>query len=421
VTTKRVLVLVLVLVFLVGMVSGCGQGTAIDTAPERDYYKIGVITCLSGELTYGGHITRRGYEMWAEAVNAKGGIDVGGTRYRVELVFADAQSNPATGADAVERLIVDEKVDLLLGPYSSSVTLAVAPIAEKYGVPHITGSAESPIIWKEGFRYTFGTIPACNLIATSPIETLAALSPKPKSIFIVAADDAFSKAVGEAYESTARKHGIEVLKFEVVPKGIDYSPLISSAASMGAEILAIGGHIIDHIEAVKASKELDYNPLAFVHHYGITAADFYETLGPDAEYIYGASVWEPDVEFSCDLFGSTSEYVEMCKVRWGTTPDYTAAGSTAAGIAFQRAIEIVGATPPLSQDERDQIVEALEALEIMTFYGPVNFADEGEFYHCNTGLQTITIQIQDGKPITVGPPHVRVAAPRYPTPAWDRR
>src|SRR5690349_3179610 len=161
---------------------------------QRDYFKVGVITELSGDLATGGNVTKRGYDLWAQEVNARGGIEIKGKKYQVKLFYADAQSNPASGASAAERLITQEHVDFILGPYSSGVTLAVAPVVEKYKVPMITGSAESPLIWTNKFLYTFGTVPPVNFTGATPIKTLAALKPAPKTAVIFGSNDTFSKA-----------------------------------------------------------------------------------------------------------------------------------------------------------------------------------------------------------------------------------
>ncbi|PZN58587.1 MAG: ABC transporter substrate-binding protein, partial [Proteobacteria bacterium] len=113
--------------------------TARAQAPT---FKAGVITSLSGDNILGGNLTKRGYDLWADAVNEKGGVEVAGERFKVEMFYGDDQSNPATGADAAERLIVQNEVDVLFGPYTSGSTIAVQPICQKYQVPMISGSAE---------------------------------------------------------------------------------------------------------------------------------------------------------------------------------------------------------------------------------------------------------------------------------------
>ncbi len=101
--------------------------------------------------------------------------------------------------------------------------------------------------------------------------------------------------------------------------------------------------------------------------------------------------------------------------------DYTQAGSSAAGLAFQAALQKIGATPPLSEQARVDLVKALETLDVQTFYGRINFATEGQYYHANVGLTPLTVQIQNGKVVVVGPQEDAQAPPHYPMTAWRDR
>jgi branched-chain amino acid transport system substrate-binding protein len=410
------------LVALAALVAA-GLKTGPATAQQPAEFKVGVVTSLSGELAFGGNVTKRGYDLWAETLNQQGGIDIAGKKYKVKLIYADDQSTPATAAVAGERLITQDKVDVILGPYASGTTLALAPITEKYKVPHITGSAESPLIWKGKFRYTFGTIPTVTLIAQASIQTLAQdVSPKPKTMVVLGIDDAFSKFAAEAFRMAAEKFGIKVLKYDIVPEGSDYAPAVSAAKALNPDIFAMGSHEKAAIEMVKAAKELKFNPKAFVQHYGMTTPDFRKGLGKDAEYVFGTAVWTPSLKHEGKvLFKSPKEYADLFKKKFGTDPDYTEAASTAAGIAFQEALRTIKAAPPLPQEQKDALIGALEKLNLMTFYGPIKFATTGDFYHDNAGLQPIALQYQEGQTVEVGPGKLRVKAPKYPTPAWDKR
>ena len=390
---------------------------------KRDFFKVGVVTSLSGELVFGGTVTKRGYDMWADTVNQQGGIEIAGKKYKVTLVYADDQSTPATAAVAGERLITQEKVDFILGPYASGPTLALAPITEKYKMPHITGSAESPLIWKRKFKYTFGTIPSVNLTAQGIIQTLAQdVSPKPKTIGILGIDDPFSKFTAEAFKAASEKLGLKVLKYEIVPEGSDYTPAITSIKAVNPDIFAMGNHEKAAIEMMKIAKELRFNPKAFVQHYGMTTPDFRKGLDKDCEYVFGNAVWTPNMKHqSTILFKTTKEYADAFVAKFKTDPDYTEAGSTAAGIAFQEALRMIKATPPLTDAQKDALIGALEKLNIMTFYGQIKFATEGDSYHCNAGLQPVALQYQGGKTVEVGPGKLRTVAPKYPTPSWDKR
>ncbi|MGQ9696260.1 MAG: amino acid ABC transporter substrate-binding protein [Thermodesulfobacteriota bacterium] len=390
---------------------------------KRDFFKVGVVTSLSGELVFGGTVTKRGYDLWAETVNSKGGIEIGEKKYKVTLIYADDQSTPATAAVAGERLITQEKVDFILGPYASGPTLALAPITEKYKIPHVTGSAESPLIWLRKFKYTFGTIPSVNLTAQAVITVLAKeVSPKPNTIGILGIDDPFSKFTAEAFKVASEKLGFKVVKYEIVPEGSDYTPSISAIKALNPDIFAMGNHEKAAIEMMKISKELKFNPKAFVQHYGMTTPDFRKGLGKDCEYVFGNAVWTPNMKYQSNiLFKTTKEYYDVFVAKFKTEPDYTEAGSTAAGIAFQEALRMIKATPPLTELHKEALIGALERLNIMTFYGQIKFATEGDSYHCNAGLQPVALQYQGGKTVEVGPGNLRRVAPKYPTPPWDKR
>jgi len=216
------------------LIAAAAAVVALTAAAQgaRNYYKVGVVTELSGDLARGGNVTKRGYDLWADAVNATGGIQVGNKKYKVQLFYGDAQSLPSGGAAAAERLINQEQVDFILGPFSSGVTLATAPVVEKFKVPMITGSAESPKIWKEKFQYTFGTIPPVNFTGAAAMEALAKLSPAPRTAVVIGSDDTFSKTTATAFNDSLVKLGIKVLKFNIVPEGEELTPMLSAVKSM---------------------------------------------------------------------------------------------------------------------------------------------------------------------------------------------
>ncbi|BBB91266.1 MAG TPA: amino acid ABC transporter substrate-binding protein [Methylomusa anaerophila] len=417
---KKIMLLVLCLLVSLSLVlTGC-NGLKTE---NRDYYKVGVITSLSGSEAYGGNVTRRGYELWAETVNKKGGIKVGDKSYQVKLIFADDQSDPNAGADAVQRMITSENVDFILGPYTSGVTMAVAPILEKYKVPMITGSAESPLIWKQKFKYTFGTIPAVDLTGSNPIGTLAKnVQPAPSTIAILGVNDPFSKAVAEAFKAAAEKEGLKVVKYDIVPAGTDFTPLISAIKGLNPDILAVGGHEKEHMEIIKASKSLGLMPKVFLMHYGITTPDFIKNLGKDSDFVMGATTWTPDLNYKDEVFGSTKEYVEAAKLRYGTTPDYTEAACAATGEIFAAALAKINAPPALNEEQREKLAKALEEVKLETsLYGPIQFATDGNWYHNNTGLKALTIQLMNGEQVIVGPKEVKLKDPVYPVPALSSR
>jgi len=394
----------------------------VYAAETRDFFKVGVVTSISGELATGGNVTKRGYDLWAEAVNAEGGIAINGKKYPVQLFYADAQSQPSQGASAAERLITQEKVDFILGPYSSGVTMAAAPVVEKYKVPMITGSAESPLIWLNKFKYTFGTIPPVSFTGATPIATLAALPEPPKTAVILGSNDTFSKATAEAFKAAAEKAGIKVLKYNIVPAGQDLTPLMSAVRGLRPDLVAFGGHDEELIKLVKSLQQINYTPKALLMHYGVTEPAFIEALGNNSNQVFGASVWTATVKTRSEmLWADAASYAAAAEKAYQSAPDYTQAGSSAAGLAYQAALQKIGATPPLSETARVALIQALEDLDVETFYGRINFATEGEYYHANVGLTPLTIQIQEHKVLVVGPKNDMESAPQYPMISWKMR
>ncbi len=409
--------------FTAGLTLTFGLTLAAGPVLAADEFKIGVITSLSGDLATGGSVTKRGYDLWAKAVNAQGGIEVKGKKYPVRLIYGDDQSQPAQAASAAERLAAQEKVDAVLGPYASGTTLAAAPVLEKYKIPMITGSAESPLIWKQKFRYTFGTIPPVNFTGSAVIKTLAALPNAPKTAVIYGTNDTFSKATAEAFQATSEQVGIKVLRFNILPPKQDMTPLMSAAKVLNPDLVAFGGHDEELVNLVKVLTQINFTPKALLMHYGVTEPAFIQALGKNANQVFGASVWTGSMQTKGAIGWPTAKaYADAAVAEYPKDPaDYTQAASSAAGLVFQAALSQLAVAPPLDEAARTKLVEILEKIDLQTFYGRVKFSTEGDYYHSNAGLTPLLIQITGGKEAVVAPPESAQTKLVYPMTPWDKR
>jgi branched-chain amino acid transport system substrate-binding protein len=314
-------------------------------------------------------------------------------------------------------------VDCVLGPYLSGTTIASAPVLEKYKIPMITGSAESPVIWKQKFRYTFGTIPPVNFTGSAAIKALAALPNGPKTAVIYGSNDTFSKATAEAFQATAEQVGIKVLRFSIIPPKQDMTPLMSAAKVQNPDLVAFGGHDEELINLVKVLTQINFTPKAVIMHYGVTEPAFAQALGKNAEEVLGASVWTGKLNTKGTLGWPTAQaYAEAAVKEYPKDPaDYTQAASSAAGLVFQAALAQLGTPPPLDEAARTKLVEILEKIDLQTFYGHVKFATEGDYYHSNAGLTPLMVQIQKGKEAVVAPTDQADAKLIYPMTPWGKR
>lgn len=382
-------------------------------------YKAGVITSLSGDNILGGNLTKMGYDLWADLINEQGGVEVAGERFKVEMFYGDDQSNPATGADAAERLIVQEGVDCLFGPYTSGSTIAVQPICQKYQVPMISGSAESPNVWNVKPEFNFGTIPAVDTTSGRSLDVLAKMSDPPaKTVAVIGVNEPFSKETGEGFRDGVEAAGLELVAYELVPPEGDLTPVISKIASLNPDILAVGGHEEPLINVVKTSKSLNYRPKALIMHYGITNPAFAEALGEDADGTSGIVVWLPTVPYRDDVFGTAQDFADLAKKKLGIDVDYTAAGCAAAGLVLGDALARLGKKPALTPEDRIALRDAIAETDLQTFYGPIRFETEGSHYHNNIQPVPVLVQIQGGSVVAVGPKEAAAAPFIYPLPAW---
>ena len=390
--------------------------TATTTAPDAEpefagTIKIGAAVSETGRFSREGKDTRQGYGVWVDWVNDEyGGIKVGDDRYQVELVQYDDEGDADTAALLVEKLINEDQVQFLLGPYSSGLTMSTSAIAEKYNVLMVEGNGASETIFERGFKNIFAVLtPAGNYTQTA----IKALADQGAETMVIAYEDtAFPTSVGKGAIRWAEEYGIEVLAEETYPLNVaDVSAIMTKFKDLDADIFVGGGHFNDALLFVRGAKEQGWTPKGMVLTVGPSNPEFATEVGVDADYILGPTQWEATMSWSDEWFGTAAEFAARYQAAWGEAPSYQAAESTATGLALQLAIELAGSL------DTDAVRQALYDLNVDTFYGPIDFDETGK----NAGKPMGTIQILDGVAQVVAPTEAAVAEIVYPMPAWDDR
>lgn len=401
-----------VAIVAVAALAGALAWTTGGVTQAAEVLKIGAPLAATGPDAREGALTKQGYDLWADTVNAHGGIKVGGTVYTVQIVYYDDASKPQTSAELTDKLISQDHVNFLLGPYGSPATFADEAIAEKYRIPMIDDEGAASKIFEQGYKYIFGTSSPATEYAAIMLETAASLAPAPKTVAILTADDLFSIEVAGGARNWATSHGLKVVYYQKYPAGIaDLSAALTKIKSLGADVLIGSGHLQDSLLVMKQAQGLDVNAKFYGFTVGPTTPDFVKSLGAAADYVFSSSQWTPDVKYSGPVFGSAQNYARLFREKYGFTPDYHAANASAGALALQLAIEKAGSIDP------QKVRDALASLDVMTFYGRIKFNDKG----LNTYKPMVTVQIQHGQVVTVFPPDVAAAKPLYPTPAWSAR
>ena len=372
---------------------------------------LGAAVSDTGKYAREGQDTRQGYDLWLDWVNNEyGGIHVGDKAYNVEIIYYDDEGDPDTAANLVERLITEDNVDFLLGPYSSGLTMSTSAIAEKYGVIMVEGNGASESIFERGFKNIFAVLtPAGNYTQSA----LKALADQGSSTVVIAYEDtAFPTSVGKGAERWSEEYGLEVLAVETYPKDIaDVSAIMTKFRDLDPDVFVGGGHFNDALLFVRAAEELGFVPDAMVITVGPSNPDFVAEVGSSANYILGPTQWEATMSWEDDWLGSAAEYAERYEGMWDEPPTYQAAESTATALALMAAIEDAGTL------DMDSVRQALYDLDIVTFYGPINFDDTGK----NVAKPMGTIQIQEGLINVVAPVEASVADLMFPMPAWTEK
>ena len=395
--------------------TGCADAAAPeddgggDAAEFAGTITLGSAVSDTGRYSREGQDTRQGYNLWLDWVNNEyGGIKVGDERYEVEIVFYDDEGDADTAANLVEKLITEDEVDFLLGPYSSGLTMSTSAIAEKYGMIMVEGNGASESIFERGFENIFAVLTPAGNYTQAALKALADAGAE--SVVIAYEDTAFPTSVGKGAVAWAEEYGYDVLAVETYPVEVaDVSAIMTKFRDLDPDVFVGGGHFNDALLFVRAAQELGFEPDAMVITVGPSNPDFAEEIGSAANYILGPTQWEATMKWDGQYLGSPRDFADRYEAMWGEPPTYQAAESTATALALQAAIENAGTT------DMDAVRQALNDLDIMTFYGPIRFDETGKQEAKPMG----TIQIQDGVINVVAPVEAAVADLLYPMPAWE--
>ena len=375
--------------------------TAFLTIPAlaQDVIKVGAPLPLTGPLAPEGLKQKRGYDLWAEAATAKGGIKADGKTYKIEIVYTDYASNTPRAVQAAERMITEDKVNFLFAPFGSGATKAASAISEKYAVPMLAPTASSAEIFDQGYKYIFATLTGNSSVSVPIAKLVHEKSKDIKRVAILARNDLFPLAVAQEFEKAVKAEGMEVVASERYAIGaMDHSAAITQMRGAGPDWFYASGYINDLILIRRQMNDLGLKAPVITMLAGPAYQEFTQTLGPLAEDITSMSWWHPAVRYKGkDVFGSTEAFNAAWAKKYAGEADYVEAGSAACGAILQMAIEAAGTIEP------KKVRDAISATDAETFYGHVKFGADGQI----TSLQPPVFQLVGGKPVILWPAAIK--------------
>ena len=391
------------------LISAWGAGSALCA---EKVLKLGASVGITGRLSKEGNYVKDGYTLWMEEINKRGGIKVGNDRYKVEIIFYDDKSDPQTGAKLTEKLITEDKVKFILGPFGSGITLATSAIGEKYKVLTVACQANAPNIYERGFKYIISILPPATFYLRPVVDLSQKLKPQAKSAALIWADDAFPEYCGMGAADYCKEKGLNVVYSGKYPKDAkDLSSILLEAKAKSPDILLGGTYFNDGLLITKQMKEANFDVKLAGLSVGPQLPAFVENLGKDAEYVMGCEWWTPYAPWKDDFFGTSQNYSDMVKKRFGYVPSYHPTSASVAGEVLQMAIEKAGTL------DVDKVTETLRNMKVTTVWGPMAWNKAGQ----NIEIHSAAVQVLKGKMEVVYPFEGKTADVVYPFVPWSQR
>jgi len=362
-----------------GIVAGVALAVSLATPAmakvEGDTIILGSSISLTGKYATNGLHTQRGYDYAVKVINEAGGVKVGGKSYKLDVKYYDDESTPARGAQLAERLIQQDGVEYMLGPYSSGMTKAIAPVSEKFGVPMVEAEGASRSLFTQGYKYLFAVLSTSEQYLATAIDFAAEKSSNPGDVRIALAfeGDPFSMDVRAGVMDKIKEYGMKVVIDDQLPADLsDMSTTLTKVKALKPDALIISGHSKGAATAARQIDEMKVNvPMIALTH--CEAAKVQEKFPKTANGFLCPTQWVETLSKSDPMFGSAAEWNTGFKA---DNPSYTSvpyqsAQASAAVYVFKEAFEAANSF------DKDAVRDAISKVEMETFYGDIKFSENG--------------------------------------------
>ena len=331
--------------------------------------------------------------------------------YNLSIKYYDDESTPARAAQLVERLINQDNIKFVLGPYSSPMTKAVLPITEKYQIPVVQAEAASRSLFTQGYKYHFGIVATSEKYLT-PLIAMAAerakqagKDPSSVKVAMIYQDDPFSLDVRQGVADEIKRHGMKTVIDDRMPKDLnDITTFLTKVKALKPDVLLVSGHEKGAATAARQMGEHKIEvPLVGMTH--CESAKIVKDFPKAAEGFVCPTQWDETMKATDRLFGSPADYNKAMQSAYNYTvvPYQTAEASCGVAVwadALQRAQSL----------EQEKVREALIKTDMKTMCGGVKFASDGS----NPGKDMVLRQIHGGKYKVVYPSELAAASLVYP-------
>jgi branched-chain amino acid transport system substrate-binding protein len=384
---------------------------------------------MGGPISLSGPYAKEGSQgLWGFQAGEKwinevyGGVRLGGKKIPVKYLYYDDESKKESVTSLLERLIVTDGVKFIFAPYSSGLTLAGAPVTEKYKALYNSHGGASDRTFEQGYKYAVQTIVLGSRYHVDMFDMMKKIDPKSTNVAMLYEDDEFSRSVKDGAIQYQKKLGYKLVFDRTYPSKVqDMTPALTEVAAARADFLLGGGHFPDGQLLTRQMTDLGVDFKAASILVSPTLPEFYSALKTAAEGMIAPAHWENGVKFGPDTTPKGTKYfgpkqeeflASFRKISNGVEPDYHAVEATAAMFSYALGIEAADSL------DTDKVRAAMGKLHFVSVYGDwgIDPATGSQVAH-----KSVLIQWQKGKKEIIWPPEVQTAKPCYPMPSSQNR
>ncbi len=387
---------------------GSGGGGAATPSPGEPI-TIGVSVSLTGDFSGDGKALEQGYDLWAQDVNAKGGL----WGHKVTMKYVDDASSTQQVVTNYTNLITQDKVALVFGPFSSLLTIPASAAVARYGYAFPEPAGGGPHVFDRGLTNVFFVQPAAvedNLVSYTKWLLALPSGQRPATAAFATQDDPFTQPQVDKAKSLLEAGGVKTSYYKVYPaETIDFTPIALQVANSGADAVILGTQLPDALAFAKTFIQQHYNPKTIVETTGPDQGkQFSDPLGTNAEGIMVPAGWTADAK----AYGNDKFVSAFISKYGGSSADISADAAEAYSVG-----QVVDqATTKAQSIDNKKLIDTLHSGTYQTIQGPMSFDSTGK---PQGGAGVYIEQWQNGKAIFVFPKSVAGADPEYPKKNWQ--
>jgi branched-chain amino acid transport system substrate-binding protein len=380
-------------------------------SPNGAPIKIGASISTSGDFAADGKALQRGYQLWQDAVNKRGGL----LGRPVQFDFLSDNSTPDQVTTNYQKMITVNHDDLVVGPYSTKLTRAASSIAAQYNYAFIEGAGTAPAVFAPNYPDLFSvSLPATSYLKSFVYYILSLpRNQRPRTVAYASSDDFFTKPQIDEARALLEAGGERTVLYDIYPADTttDFTPHADEIIAAHPDVVILGtGGQQDCVAYMKVFEQQHFNPSAIIATAGPDQGS--QFTGPLGGPQYAEGIFVPNGGwFPAAQTFQNDQFVPAYVAKYGGSPSDISADTVQAYSVGQ---VLEQAATKIHSINNARLIQELHADTFNTLQGPVKFASDGE----NNVAVAFLFQWQKGELMVVYPNYAAQENPEFPKHPW---